>query len=66
MITIAKENELQMKGRKEGVRAGILGAVKILRSYGADDDMVITTIMQVYQLSKEEAEKYILSEPDII
>ena len=47
------------KGIREGICKGIRGTVDILHSLGHDDEEIKTIIMGKYELSEEEAQKYL-------
>ncbi len=52
--------EGRQEGRQEGIREGIIrGAVDVLKSLGHSDEEIKTVIMRKYDLSDEEAEKYL-------
>ena len=49
------------KGRGEGLRQGIEGAVQMLRSQGNPDEQIIEMIMQQYDLTLETAKSYVMA-----
>ncbi|MCI9080474.1 MAG: hypothetical protein HFH68_16465 [Lachnospiraceae bacterium] len=54
-----KEKEAEIRGRQKGRQQGIIGTVDILHSLGHNDEEIKTGIMKSYNLSEEEAEKYL-------
>ena len=52
-------------GVEKGMEKGIQGAVELLHRAGLSDQKIIDEIMLQYHLSKEEAEKYVLTPADI-
>ena len=56
---IEGRKEGRIEGRKEGRIEGIQGAVDILRALGNDDEKILPLVMERYQLSEEEARKYL-------
>ena len=46
-------------GEKKGLGIGILGTVAALREFGRSDDEIKAAIMKTYQLSEEEAVRYL-------
>lgn len=59
------EPELLLKkqeGLKEGLKKGISGTVETLREFGHGDLEIKNAIMQRYELTSEEAEKYLCEE----
>lgn len=49
----------EKKGKIEGVKIGIAGAVKMLRSLNISDDLILEKIMAEYELSEEETKEYL-------
>ena len=47
------------KGVKKGMKKGIMGIVKILRSMNVGNDEICEKIMATYDLSHEEAERFV-------
>ena len=55
---LMKEDFLRVEN--EGLAKGITGAVEIMREDGKDDRAIIERLMSKYDLTQEEAEKYVL------
>ena len=47
------------EGRNEGLDEGIIGTVKALRDYGVEDKRIAEKIKEIYNLTDENAEKYV-------
>ncbi len=47
------------QGISQGLSQGIVGAVNLLRSIGINDETIIQKIMAEYNLSRDEARKYL-------
>ena len=47
------------KGLAQGMAQGIAGLVKSLQKLGKDSDYILNEIMENFELSKEEALKYL-------
>ena len=47
------------EGRKEGRAEGILGSIEFLRELEVEDSRIVDKIMRKYQLTREEAERYV-------
>lgn len=61
MMTIEYNHDLQLqaikeKGVEEGLDKGIRSSVKMLRSVGASDTVIITKLMEEFNLTREEAQ----------
>jgi len=54
-----RERSAEIRGRKEGRREGIIGTVDALQKFGHNYEEIKTWIMKNYDLSDEEAEKYL-------
>lgn len=54
-----RERSAEIRGRKEGRREGIIGTVDALQKFGHNYEEIKTWIMKNYDLSEEEAEKYL-------
>ena len=54
-----REKNAEIRGRKEGIREGIIGTVGALQKFGHNYEEIKTWIMENYDLSEEEAEKYL-------
>ena len=59
---LMKEDFLRVEGEylAKGLAKGITGAVEIMREDGKDDRAIIERLMSKYDLTQEEAEKYVL------
>ena len=55
---LMKEDFLRVEN--EGLAKGIAGAVEIMREDDKDDRAIIERLMSKYDLTQEEAEKYVL------
>ena len=55
---LMKEDFLRVEN--EGLAKGITGAVEIMREDGKDGRAIIERLMSKYDLTQEEAEKYVL------
>ena len=55
---LMKEDFLRVEN--EGLAKGIAGAVEIMREDGKDDRAIVERLMSKYDLTQEEAEKYVL------
>ena len=55
---LMKEDFLRVEN--EGLAKGITGAVEIMREDGKDDRAIVERLMSKYDLTQEEAEKYVL------
>jgi len=54
-----REKNAEIRGRKEGRREGIIGRVGDLQKFGHNYEEIKTWSMENYDLSEEEAEKYL-------
>ena len=54
-----REKNAEIRGRQEGRREGIIGTVDALQKFGHNYEEIKTWIMKNYDLSEEEAEKYL-------
>ena len=59
---LMKEDFLRVEGEclAKCLAKGITGAVEIMREDGKDDRAIIERLMSKYDLTQEEAEKYVL------
>ena len=59
---LMKEDFLRVEGEylAKGLAKGITGAVEIMREDGKDDRAIVERLMSKYDLTQEEAEKYVL------
>ena len=58
---LMKEDFLRvLRVENEGLAKGIAGAVEIMREDGKDDRAIVERLMSKYDLTQEEAEKYVL------
>ena len=48
------------EGHTKGLEEGIKGTVEILRSLGIEENEIINQLMEKYELSKEQAESYVV------
>jgi hypothetical protein len=55
---LMKEDFLRVEN--EGLAKGIAGAVEIMREDGKDDRAIVERLMSKYDLTQEEAEKYVV------
>ena len=60
MMTMEYNHDLELqatkeKGVEEGLDKGIRSSVKMLRSVGASDTVIITKLMEEFNLTREEA-----------
>ena len=55
---LMKEDFLRVEN--EGLAKGITGAVEIMREDGKDDRAIVERLMSKYDLTQEEAEKYVV------
>lgn len=53
--------EMIEDGRQEGLQQGIVGCVNLLREVCCSDDTIINSLIKQYDLSQEEAKKYVVS-----
>lgn len=53
-----REESGRKEGREEGMRAGICGAVEMLRGLGHSDAEIRTVIMDKFDLTEQEIVKY--------
>ena len=59
---LMKEDILRVEGEylAKGLAKGITGAVEIMREDGKDDRAIVERLMSKYDLTQEEAEKYVV------
>ena len=48
-----------LQGREEGLRAGIAGAIAMLRRAGCSDSKIAEELILTFHLSRDEAQAYI-------
>ena len=58
-LSVGVYNEGLEEGRKEGRVEGILGSIEFLRELEVEDSRIVDKIMRKYQLTREEAERYV-------
>ena len=44
---------------EQGIKQGIKASVSILKDFGVEDDLIVKKIQEKFNISKEEAEKYV-------
>ena len=59
MTLLMRDQENIEKGMEQGVKKGIEVMVSALKDFGVNDADIIQTLQEKFELSKEEAKKYV-------
>lgn len=59
MTLLMRDQENIEKGMEQGIKQGIMALVSALKDFGVEDDDIIQKIQEKFEISREEAKKYV-------